>query len=314
MAGAFDSEIAAWLEAFPAPAIDYRDVAAVRALTAAYMAEQGGPAPRWSRDDVSLTSVALGDINALMWRPRDADARESLPVVLAFHGGAFIVGGPLGAERVAVPLAGDHGICTVSIAYRLAPEHRAPAARDDAFSALDRLADLPGIDVSRVAVHGSSAGAALAAGVALRARDIGYPLLLQSLTCPALDCRSPAVSDTGHSMHGPSPTLTRDSAAAMWQHYLGGQDPGDPALRHAVPAVTDDLAGVAPAHITVAEHDVLRDEALTYARRLAESGVAVEVDLVEGTVHGFDGLLPDSVVAREAIGRQVAAIAGALAR
>lgn len=310
MAGAVDSEIAGWLAAFPAPDIDYRDVAAVRALTARYMAEHGGPAPRWPRDDVRMESITLGGADALMWRPRDAVG--ALPVVLAFHGGAFIVGGPLGAERIAVPLAAEHDICTVSIAYPLSPEHRAPGARDVARVALGALAYLPGVDARRVAVHGSSAGASLAAGLALHARDIGMPLALQSLTCPALDCRTPGTEDPGHSMHGLSPTLTRDSVAAMWEHYLGDRNPDAPDLRYAVPALADDLSGVAPAHLTIAEHDVLRDEALDYARRLEQFGVPTEVDLVTGGVHGFDGLLPDSRIARTAVARQVAALATAL--
>ena len=310
MAGAVDSEIAKWLAASPAPDIDYRDVAAVRALTARYMAEHGGPAPRWPRDDVILQSLELGGVDALMWRPRDVDG--AMPAVLAFHGGAFIVGGPLGAERVAVPLAARHRICTVSLAYPLAPEHRAPAARDAARRALESIGDLPGVDTRRVAVHGSSAGAALAAGLALYARDVGIPLALQSLTCPALDSRTPAAPGESHSMHGLSPTLTRDAVTAMWAHYLGDGDPGASELRYAVPALADDLHAVAPAHLTLAEHDVLRDEGLDYARRLAEAGVSVDVDLVPGTVHGFDGLLPDSRVARTAIERQVTALAAAL--
>ena len=310
MAGAVDSEIAAWLAAYPAPDVDYRDVDAVRTLTDRYMAERGGPAPRWARDDVLMHSFTLGAVDTLMWRPRDAEG--ALPVVLAFHGGAFIVGGPLGAERIAVPLAAEHGICTISVAYPLAPEHRAPEARDAARAVLRALVDLPGVDARRVAVHGSSAGASLAAGLALHARDIGVPLALQSLSCAALDSRTAGIDDPDHSMQGLSPTLTREAVAAMWEHYLGDADPHVPGLRYAVPALAGDLRGVAPAHLTVAEHDVLRDEAVDYARRLAESGVPTEVDLVMGGVHGFDGLLPESRIARAAITRQVGAIARAL--
>ena len=310
MAGAVDSEIAAWLTAFPSPAVDYRDVASVRDLTARYMAERGGLAPRWPRDDVEMLEIEVGGLAALMWRPRGIADR--LPVVLAFHGGAFIVGAPLGAERIAVPLAADHGVCTVSVGYRLSPEHRAPAARDDARHALVGLADVPGVDAHRVAVHGSSAGACLAAGLALHARDIDRPLVLQSLSCPALDSRVPTSMDPEHSMQGESPTLSRASVEAMWTHYLGDVDPEDPSLLYAVPALAATVTGVAPAHITVAEVDVLRDEGLAYARRLADAGVATTVDLVPGAVHGFDGLLPDSRLARAAIGRQVSALAHAL--
>jgi acetyl esterase/lipase len=310
VAGAVDSEIARWLAAYPAPDVDYRDVAAVRALYNGYMNEHGGPAPRWSRPDVDLTNVRVGGVDTLMWRPRAVTAR--LPVVIAFHGGAFIVGGPLGAERLAAPLAGDHGICTISVAYRLAPEHPAPAARDDARRVLDCLADLPGIDPERVVVHGSSAGASLAAGLALYARDTGRHMALQSLTCPALDSRTPHTGDPENSMAGPSPTLSRDTAAAMWGHYLSGRTSTDPELEYVVPALASDVAAVAPAHITVAENDVLRDEALAYARRLADARVPVEVDLVEGAVHGFDGLLPDTALARSAIAHQIDAIVAAV--
>lgn len=310
MAGAVDSEIAAWLAAFPAPDIDYRDVDAVRRLASRYMAEQGGPGPRWSRDDVLMESIVIGGVDAIMWRPRDAD--DNLPVVLAFHGGAFIVGGPLGAERVAVPLASRHRIATVSVAYPLAPEHRAPAARDAARRALGGLVDLAGVDPGRVAVHGSSAGASLAAGLALHARDRGVRLALQSLSCPALDPRSPDSRDPQHSMRGLSPTLTRESVVAMWEHYLGGVPAADPRLTYVAPALSDFLGGVGPAHITLAEHDVLRDEGLAYAQRLVDAGVPVAIDLVPGAVHGFEGLLPDSRIGRQAIDRQVSALAQAL--
>lgn len=310
MAGAVDSEIAAWLAAYPAPDIDYRDFAAVRAMTDRYMAEHGGPAPRWPRDDVQMAPITIAGMDALMWRPRDIE--DPLPVVLAFHGGAFIVGGPLGAERIAVPLAADHGICTVSLAYPRAPEHRAPVARDAARAALAGLASVPGVDPQRVAVHGSSAGACLAAGLALHARDVGRPLALQSLSCPALDARASETTDEEHSMRGYSPTLTHEAVIAMWEHYLGGAAPESPELQYAVPALADDLRGVAPAHLTVAEHDVLRDEALDYARRLTDAGVSVGLDLVRRSVHGFDGLLPDSRIARTAIDRQISALAAAL--
>lgn len=303
-----DPEIREWLALYPAPDLDYRDAAAVRALTDRYMAERGGPAPRWSRDDVLLEECRIGGVEVLVWRPRDVLGECS--AVLAFHGGAFIVGHPLGAERIAVPLAAEHGIVTVSVGYRLAPEHPAPAALLDGAAVLEHLGELPGIDTARLAVHGSSAGAALAVGVAAVARDQGVELRMQSLTCPALDDRSPHVADPDHSMNADSPTLSRDSVAAMWQHYLGKDR--EPPHPYAVPARIPDLSGLPPAHITVAEYDVLHDEALAFADRLAQDHVPVELDLVEGAVHGFDGLLPDSALARGAIGRQVAALAAAV--
>ena len=103
--------------------------------------------------------------------------------------------------------------------------------------------------------------------------------------------------------------MTRDAVAAMWEHYLGDRE----ATPYVVPALVADLRGSPPAHLTIAEHDVLRDEALAFARRMSEAGVVVEIDLVAGAVHGFDGLLPDFAISERAVDRQVNAMAMALA-
>ena len=307
-----DSEIAAWIDVAPAPDIDYADVAAVRAMSDAYMAETGGPAPRLPRDDVVLAEAVAGGVPVLVWAPRDAPG--SLPVVIALHGGGFVVGNALGAERLAVPLAVDYGVVTVSVEYSLAPESPAPAAAEETWAVIRHLlahGDLAGVplDTGRMAVHGSSAGACLAAGAALRCRDEGVALALQSLSCPALDPLAHVSPPEGHSMHGWGPTWSRAATAAMWGHYLGDAATHSP---YAVPSVAVDLSGVAPAHILLAQYDVLRDEGAAYARRLVEAGVEVIVDAPAGTVHGFDGLLPDSAVARRALARQAEALAGAL--
>jgi len=305
-----DPEIAAWLSLYPPPDIDFRDVHAVRALAAEYMSEHGGAQPRWPDDRVAHSHHVIGTVPIMLWRPTAAiEPTEPTPVVVALHGGAFIMGGPLGAERIAMPLAIRHGVATVSVDYRLAPEHPAPAALDDVIEVIANLDEIPGLDSSRVAVHGSSAGGALAAGVALWARDVGRRLALQSLSCPALDHQSVRSVDPEHSMAGQSPTLSRAVVTAMWDHYLGGSEPAT----YVVPAAAPDLRGVAPCHLTIAEYDVLRDEALAYAARLREAGVPVDVDLPLGTVHGFDGLLSDSRPARRALDRQVEALARALA-
>lgn len=310
MAPRLDPQIEAWLRAYPAPDVDPWDVAAVRELAAAYMADRGGPAPRWPRDDVTLTDANVGGVPVLIWSPRTRNSERQNPVVIALHGGAFVVGSALGAERIAMPLAADHQITTVSVEYRLAPEHPFPAAFDDVVAVLMNLSELPDIDGDRIAVHGSSAGGALAAATALWARDHGVDLKLQSLTCPALDHLSAQCEHLSASMSGVSPTLRREAVIAMWHHYLSTIEP----TPYAVPALADDLVGLAPAHITIAEYDVLRDEALIYAERLRAAGVTVDVDRTVGTVHGFDGLLTDSNVASRAVTRQVEALANALGR
>ena len=148
-----------------------------------------------------------------------------------------------------------------------------------------------------IAVHGSSAGACLTAGLALWARDQGIELAGQSLSCPALDDR--AIDDVW------SPTWTPDAARWMWRHYLGDATPPD----YCVPARHVDLTELAPTHMVIAAHDTLRSQGLEYGQRLREAGVAVSVLDLPGTVHGFDGLLPDSDPARVAIAAQVDALA-----
>ncbi|MFM8239378.1 MAG: alpha/beta hydrolase fold domain-containing protein, partial [Actinomycetota bacterium] len=152
----------------------------------------------------------------------------------------------------------------------------------------------------------------LAASLALRARDAGIELLLQSLSCPVVDPRAMHADDPDHSAHGPSPTLTREAVIAMWEHYLG-DDIDDPPV-HTAPSLASDHRGVAPAHVVVAECDVLRDEGTAYAWALSTAGVSTTLRRFGGTVHGFDGLLPDSSVGQRAIASQVEALAFALRR
>ena len=299
-----DPEVADWVARYPAPTVDPRDVAAVRATYDDYMADRGGPQPLHSHPDVRLESAHINGVGVLIWsplRPRRA------PIVVAMHGGAFVVGHPLGAERIAVPLAAQHGIITVSVAYRLSPEHRAPAALDDCMVVLEAIA---GAETDRVAVHGSSAGACLAASLALRARDAGIQVALQSLNCPAVDTRAMHSDDPDHSAYGPSPTLSRDAVLAMWEHYLGEEVDNPP--QYVVPAQADTLDGVAPAHIVIADYDVLRDEGAAYAFALSAAGVPTTMQRFSGTVHGFDGLLAESSVGQRAIASQVSALAQAL--
>ena len=282
------------------------------------MAETGGPAPRQRHPRVNLDRDAVrtihGDVEVLVWSPVRANSPS--PWVLAMHGGGFVVGSALGAERLAVPLAAEYGIVTVSVEYSLAPEARAPRAAEECWGvlrAVQRTGRVAGVQVNPdlVAVHGSSAGASLAAGLALRSRDEGVILQLQSLGCPALDHVSWATEDSSHSMWGYAPTWSRAATSAVWDHYLGPQANPSP---YVVPALAGDMSGVAPAHLLLAQFDVLRDEGWEYAVRLRDAGIPVTVDAPPGTVHGFEGLLPDSAVSRRALAAQALALARSLRR
>lgn len=236
--------------------------------------------------DTDVTGVAIstetaGSVPVRIYRGGPSPA----PAVVYCHAGAFVLGNLDIDHRQCVELA-RRGYCTViSVDYRLAPENPYPAGLDDAIAALRWVSANAGqlsIDASRLAVAGSSAGAALAACLAQR-RTPG--VVVQLLHQPVLDDRNTA-SKTEFSA---TPAFDGLAADLMWRHYLGEAR----ASAAAVPARRTSLAGLPPAFISCAEIDPLRDEALDYAARLLRAGVATELHLFPGACHGFDSLLPD---------------------
>ncbi|GAA1565977.1 alpha/beta hydrolase [Actinomadura kijaniata] len=249
-----------------------------------------------------------------LYRPRNAPG--PLPVLVYFHGGGFCTGDLDNEQERCLGFAAEAGALVVSVDYRLAPEHPFPAAFDDCHAATawawENAARLGG-DPERVAVGGGSAGGALAAGVALRARDgAGPPLVFQFLLYPVLDDRMDTPSMRAYTE---PPLFNRTDVEHMWRHYLGsGPGPGRAAAPvYAAPARAADLAGLPPAYLLVAEIDPLRDEALGYARRLIETGVPTELHHVPGVYHGFDGVT-SAEVARHAVAGQHRALRRALHR
>jgi acetyl esterase len=230
------------------------------------------------------------------------------PAVIYCHAGGFALGDLDTDHRQCLELARRARCSVVSVDYRLAPEHPYPAALDDAIAVLRWAAANAtrlGFDPTRLAVAGSSAGAALAACLAQRAADGALPaLVLQLLHQPVLDDRPTA------SMKEFRATPAFDGAAAelMWGHYLAGQAPSP----EAVPARRTELRGLAPALITCAEVDPFRDEAVEYALRLLRCGVSTELHVFPGACHGFDSLLPDWPVSQRLFELQGAALAKAL--
>ncbi|MBO0677146.1 alpha/beta hydrolase [Mycolicibacterium sp. S2-37] len=224
------------------------------------------------------------------------------PTVIYCHSGAFVLGNLDTDHRQCVELA-RRGRCTVvSVDYRLAPEHPHPAALDDAQAVLRWAATGagPGIDGKRLGVAGSSAGGALAALLAqLSAAGRLPPVAFQLLHQPVLDDR-PTPSTREFTA---APVFDGTAVAQMWRHLGGDWAPCD-----AVPALTPDLAGSAPALITCSELDPLRDEAIDYARRLLAAGVATELHVFAGSCHGFDSLAPEWSVSRQLFALQGAAL------
>lgn len=210
------------------------------------------------------------------------------PVLLYFHGGGFMVGSLDSHDALCRSLSARSGCAVVSVAYRLAPEHRFPTAVHDAVDALRWLrehGDLHGLDPDRVALGGDSAGGTLAAVAALHARDdpavLGQPrlqLLIYPGTGAWRDTPSQRRFDTGYLLEG-------DTIDWFYEHYL--RDEADRADWRFAPLLAPDLAGVAPALVLLAEYDPLVDEGVAYARRLQAAGVAVALQVEPGMVHEF---------------------------
>jgi acetyl esterase len=231
------------------------------------------------------------------------------PALVFFHGGAFVLGDRYTEELRCLRYAAGAECVVVSVDYRLAPEHPYPAAVDDCFAGLEWTvahAGELGIDLTRVGVSGSSAGGALAAAVALMARNRGGPALaFQLLNYPVIDDRMDSPSMRAFEA---TPLWTSRSNADMWQHYLGDPNTRGTVSPYAAPGRAADLSGLPPAYVLTAELDPLRDEGINYACRLLEAGVSTELHSVAGACHGFDIIAAASTIGRRAIEEQVHAL------
>jgi len=238
-------------------------------------------APLHEVREITLPAHGEAPANAArLYRPHAA-ARGT---VLYLHGGGFTIGGLETHDSLCRQLALRSGAAVVALDYRLAPEHRFPTAVDDTWAALAWLAAhgaTLGLDVDRLAVGGDSAGGTLAAVSAIRARDVGLPLRLQLLITPGTAAFGDSVSQRrfGHGF-----LLDTETIEWFFAQYI------DAAQRHDwrfAPLDADDLEGVAPACVLLAECDPLVDEGVAYADRLRAAGVAVELEIARGMTHDF---------------------------
>lgn len=225
-----------------------------------------------------------GQIPLRIYTPPNADAPP--PIAMMFHGGGWVIGDLDTADSQSRELCAGAGCIVVSVDYRLAPEHRFPAAADDCFAATcwasENGAALGG-DPSRLAVVGDSAGGNLAAVVTLMARDAGSPhIAAQVLAYPVTDGSRFETASYRELAEGY--LLTAEAMHWFWDKYADPEVRDDP---RASPLVADDLSGLPPALVMTAEYDPLRDEGEAYAKALEAAGNTVECVRFDGFLHGF---------------------------
>jgi acetyl esterase len=263
------------------------DLSVEQAREAIVLMEAETPRPEVAEVRDLVIPGPAGDIPARLYRPQGSVPEDVLPVLVYFHGGGFVIGNLETHDPTCRWLANRAGVAVVSVDYRLAPEHVFPAAVEDCFAATQWVAangaEL-GVNGSRLAVGGDSAGGNLAAVTALLARDAGAPeIRLQVLVYPAVDARM------GHASIDENASgllLTKQDIGWFLGHYgLGTACEADDWRLS--PLLAASHAGTAPAVVITAELDPLRDEGELYADTLRRAGVDVQHQRYDGMIHAF---------------------------
>jgi acetyl esterase len=237
--------------------------------------------------------------------------RAPAPAVVYFHGGGWVIGSPDTHENLCKALANRARAVVVSVDYRLAPEHRFPAAAEDCYAAAHWVAGHGaeiGVDGGRIAVAGDSAGGNLAAVVALMARNLGGPALRQqTLIYPVTDADFETPS---YRQNAEGYLLTRDAMRWFWDHYV--PDTARRSDPYASPLRAEKFGELPRALVVTAEYDPLRDEGESYAARLRDAGVPTELSRYDGQIHGFVSMLDVLDAGKRAVDQIGAALRRAL--
>ncbi len=287
-----DPELVAMLDTFPTLTFTPESLAFVRTALKEMNAQTPVNAPDFSAISVHERFVpgpaGAPDVRVLVYLPPKRST--PLPAILWIHGGGYVIGSPEQEDLGAKGIVSTIGCVVVSVDYRLAPETPHPGPVEDCYAALTWLhahAEELGVDTSRIAIYGGSAGGGLAAALALLTRDRGeVPLVFQMLIYPMLDDRT-ATSADPHPYTGEY-IWTPDANRFGWTALLG-QEPGGPDVSpYAAAARADHLEGLPPTFISVGALDLFLEEDLEYARRLIRAGVPTELHVYPGAFHGFN--------------------------
>ncbi len=285
-----DPQVAALLPADAPTALQLEEIPSFRASQTWPAVPEPAGVERFDR-------VVPGDpeVTVRVHRPR---GKSGLPCIYWIHGGGMIRGSYVSGDAQLQSWAERLNCVAVAVEYRLAPEHPYPAGLDDCYTALrwvHQQAEDLGVDPRRIGVAGYSAGAGLAAALALLARDRGeFPVAFQLLQCPMLDDRSATRSSQWQVP--PWYPATNETA---WRAYLGGRPDQVPA--YAAPARATDLRGLPPAFLSIGGADVFLDEDVAYAQALVHADVPTEFHVYQDAPHGFDLFAPASDVGRRAL-------------
>ena len=290
-----DPELLPVLKQFPAYDLSAEMVVKFRQLPS--MPPLPGPAPQPVERHIPGPP---GAPEVRLWIVDPAPSEKSKPVMLHMHGGGFMMTDPTLLSRLQ-GIATDCQCVVVSVDYRLAPETRYPGSLEDNYAALKwvhtHAAEL-GIDRSKIAVGGESAGGGHAASLAIHARDRNeVPIVFQLLIYPQLDDRTgstrPAPPAIGHFM------WTASANRLAWSSLLGVPAGSSSVPAAAVPARVASVVGLPPAWIGVGSIDLFVEEDMEYAHRLIHAGIATELLVVPGAFHGFDVVVPDAEASRQ---------------
>lgn len=298
-----DPELLPLLEMMPSDGgFDFNDLAAAREISGRIFAEMNSQMPPVRgvmTEDLSVPGpYNAPGVDVRVYTPKDSS--KPAAGMLWIHGGGYILGDYTLDDYTVKRMSLDTGCVCVSVNYRLAPEYPFPAGIEDCYAALKWMvknSDKLGIDKTRIAIGGGSAGGGLAAGLALLTRDRGeIDIAFQLLIYPMIDDRN--VTPSSHAIDDPR-TWDREKNIFAWKAYLGDSAENNEDISpYAAALRASDLAGLPSAYIAVGELDLFLDENIEYAQRLLQAGVSTELHVYPRATHGFDGMLTARVAQR----------------